>query len=60
MPLQELAGDILGERIGVHRMLSVCMGLIGVLVIIRPGTADFQIEAVVVFDAALAYAAFQI
>ena len=55
-----LSVPFLGERIGVHRMLSVCMGLIGVLVIIRPGTADFQIEAVVVFGAALSYAAFQI
>ena len=51
-----LSVPFLGERIGVHRML--CMGLIGVLVIIRPGTADFQIEAVVVFGAALSYAAF--
>ena len=34
-----LSVPFLGERIGVHRMLSVCMGLIGVLVIIRPGTA---------------------
>ena len=55
-----LSVPFLGERIGVHRMLSVCMGLVGVRVIIRPGPADFQIEAVVVFGAALSYAAFQI
>lgn len=55
-----LSVPFLGERIGIHRMLSVCMGLVGVLVIIRPGTAEFQIEAVVVFGAALSYAAFQI
>jgi len=55
-----LSVPFLGERIGIHRILSVCMGLAGVLVIIRPGTADFRIESVVVFAAALAYAAFQI
>lgn len=55
-----LSVPFLGERIGIHRMLSVCVGLAGVLVIIRPGTDDFQIESVVVFGAALSYAAFQI
>jgi len=55
-----LSVPFLGERIGIHRILSVCMGLVGVLIIIRPGTADFQIETVVVFGAALSYAAFQI
>lgn len=55
-----LSVPFLGERIGIHRMLSVCMGLAGVLVIIRPGTEDFQIESVIVFGAALSYAAFQI
>jgi drug/metabolite transporter (DMT)-like permease len=51
---------LLGERIGIHRVLSVCLGLGGVLLIIRPGTADFRIESVIVFGAALSYALFQI
>ena len=55
-----LSVPFLGERIGIHRILSVFMGLVGVLIIIRPGTAEFQIEAVVVFGAALSHAAFQI
>ena len=55
-----LSVPLLGERIGVHRILSVCMGLAGVLLIIRPGTADFRAESVIVFGAALAYALFQI
>ena len=55
-----LSVPLLGERIGVHRVLSVCMGLVGVLLIIRPGTVDFRIESVIVFGAALAYALFQI
>ena len=55
-----LSVPFLGERIGIHRILSVVMGLAGVLIIIRPGTEEFQIESVVVFGAALSYAAFQI
>ena len=55
-----LSVPLLGERIGIHRILSVCMGLAGVLLIIRPGTADFRAESVIVFGAALSYALFQI
>ena len=55
-----LSVPLLGERIGIHRVLSVCLGLAGVLLIIRPGTADFRIESVIVFGAALSYALFQI
>ena len=55
-----LSVPLLGERIGIHRILSVCMGLAGVLLIIRPGTADFKAESVIVFGAALSYALFQI
>ena len=55
-----LSVPLLGEKIGIHRVLSVCLGLCGVLLIIRPGTADFRIESVIVFGAALSYALFQI
>ena len=55
-----LSVPFLGEKIGIHRVLSVCLGLAGVLLIIRPGTADFRIESVIVFGAALSYALFQI
>jgi len=55
-----LSVPLLGERIGIHRVLSVCMGLGGVLLIIQPGTDQFRIESVIVFGAALSYALFQI
>ena len=51
-----LSVPFLGERIGFHRILSVCMGMAGVLLIIRPGSDQFQIETLVVFGAALSYA----
>ena len=55
-----LSVPLLGEKIGFHRLLSVFMGMVGVLVIIRPGSDSFQIETVIVFGSALAYALFQI
>ena len=50
----------LGERIGIHRSLSVLAGMAGVLLIIRPGTDSFQQETLLVLAAALSYALFQI
>ena len=55
-----LAVPFLGERIGVHRLVSVCMGLVGVLVIIQPGTEEFRPESILVFGSALSYAFFQV
>jgi hypothetical protein len=54
-----LSVPLLGERIGIHWVLSVCMGLGWVLLIIRPGTEQFRIESVIVFGAALSCALFQ-
>lgn len=35
----------LGERVGIHRILALLAGLIGVLIIIRPGLAGFDVYA---------------
>ncbi len=32
----------LGERIGIHRGLSVLVGLLGAMIVLRPGTPDFS------------------
>ncbi len=37
-----LSIPILGERVGGHRWAAVVIGLIGVLVVLRPGTADLE------------------
>lgn len=50
----------LGEKIGVHRIASVIAGMLGVLLIIRPGSADFQPETLLVIGSAISYALFQI
>ncbi len=55
-----LSVPLLGEKIGIHRVLSVIAGMAGCLLIIRPGTADFQWETLLVLASALSYALFQI
>ena len=40
-----LAVPILGEKIGIHRMLAIIIGFIGVLVIVKPGTDLFQLKS---------------
>lgn len=55
-----LSVPLLGETIGIHRILSVIAGMGGCLLIIRPGAADFQVETLLVIGSALSYALFQI
>lgn len=51
-----LSVPILGERVGVHRWAAALIGLIGVLVIVRPGTSAFDIAAVLPICSALVWA----
>lgn len=51
-----LAVPFLGERMTASRIGAVVLGLVGVLVILRPGTATFQPAALLVLAAALAFA----
>ncbi|MCB1337179.1 MAG: DMT family transporter [Maritimibacter sp.] len=38
-----LSIPILGERVGVHRLAAVVVGLIGVIVVLRPGSTEFSL-----------------
>ncbi|MDC1059537.1 DMT family transporter, partial [Planktomarina temperata] len=48
----------LGEAVGKWRWLAVVVGLIGVLLIVRPGTEAFTLTTILPALAALCYAAF--
>ncbi len=47
---------LLGEQVGIRRWTAVLIGLVGVAIIIRPGTGVFQPAALLVLAAAFSYA----
>lgn len=53
--LTVLAGPLLGENVGPRRLVAVGIGLIGALIVIRPG-AEFEIVALLPLLAAASYA----
>jgi drug/metabolite transporter (DMT)-like permease len=55
-----LSSIILKEKIGIHRIGSVVLALVGVILIMRPGTENFRPEMFLALGAALSYAIFQI
>ena len=40
-----LAVPFLGEKLGLHRMVAVALGFLGVLVIVKPGSDLFKLES---------------
>jgi len=50
----------LGERVGPRRWAAIVVGLIGVLVIVQPGTAAFQAASLFPLTAAFGYASLHI
>jgi len=55
-----LSIPLLGERVGVSRLLAVSCGLLGATVVMRPGGDTFQGAAVLPLIAAFAYASMTI
>ena len=52
-----LAVPILGEKIGIHRLLAIIIGFVGVLIIIKPGTNLFQLQSLLPIGSAFFMAA---
>ncbi len=55
-----LSGPMLGEKVGLRRVVVACVGFIGVLIIIRPGTDAFQPASLAMVLAALSGTAYQL
>ncbi|MGH6644972.1 MAG: DMT family transporter [Bradyrhizobium sp.] len=55
-----LAWPLLGERITVFRLAAVIVGFAGVLIVIRPGSAVFQWQSLLLLCSAICYAMYQI
>lgn len=55
-----LAVPLLGERIGLHRLLAVLVGLGGVLIVIRPGSEVFHWASLLIVCSSACYGLYQI
>lgn len=55
-----LSVPLLGEKVGLRRLLAILVGLAGVVVMLRPGSSGFQWAFLFPLTAALAYALLQI
>ncbi|MGE0626913.1 MAG: DMT family transporter [Hyphomicrobiaceae bacterium] len=55
-----LAWPMLGERFGLQRLVTLIVGFMGVLIIIRPGSDVFQWAAVGIIASALSYGMYQV
>ena len=55
-----LSALLLGEAVGPRRWAAVCIGLAGVIVMLRPGEGAFRLVALLPLVAAAAYALMQI
>ncbi|MBN8892487.1 MAG: DMT family transporter [Rhodospirillales bacterium] len=51
-----LSVPVLGEVVGMRRWLAILVGLLGVLVIVRPGTGAFQPAALFVLASSMSWA----
>ena len=48
-----LSIPILGERVGLHRWAAVILGLVGVIIVLRPGSADLTLGHAAALTAAI-------
>ena len=55
-----LAAVMLGERITPRRMVAIVAGLIGVVIVMRPGSAVFQWPSLLIVGSATCYALYQV
>ena len=55
-----LAIPLLGEVVGRHRLFCIAFGMLGALLVFRPGSALFQPAALLALTAAVLYALYQI
>ena len=51
-----LSGPILGETVGWRRSIAICVGFIGIIIILQPGLAVFSIYAIFPLCSAILFA----
>ena len=55
-----LAGPLLGEKISLSRWGAVCLGFIGAIIMVQPGSSVFELASLLPIFSAFAYASAQV
>lgn len=55
-----IAVPLLGERVGIYRRITVFVGLIGALIIVRPDFSQASISSLLVLGSAICFAYYQV
>ena len=55
-----LSGPFLGERISLQRWLTIAAGLLGVLIILQPGSGVFRLAALLPLASAIMFASYSV
>ena len=55
-----LAGPLLGEKISLSRWGAVCLGFIGAVIMVQPGSSVFELASLLPIFSAFAYASAQV
>ncbi len=55
-----IAVPLLGERVGVYRRVTVVIGLIGALIIVRPDFSQTSVSSLLVLGSAICFAYYQV
>lgn len=55
-----IAVPLLGERVGIVRRVTVIVGLIGALLIVRPSVSETSMSSILVFGSAICFAWYQV
>ncbi len=55
-----LSGPVLGERVGLRRWIAICIGFIGILIILQPGTQAIDITLALPIGSAILFALYSV
>jgi drug/metabolite transporter (DMT)-like permease len=55
-----LGVPVLGERVGLRRWLTIGVGFLGVLIVVRPGSSVAQVASLLAIGTAICYAGYQV
>jgi drug/metabolite transporter (DMT)-like permease len=55
-----LSGPILGEQVGLRRWIAICIGFVGILIILQPGAQSLDLKLALPMGSAILFALYSI